>query len=161
MIYIRASYTNTRKKWFFKRPDFGWFSNTKGKNKTRGKLAIIPCKYKREKFTFFSSYYINDEDFTLLSKVDLKNAMILFNKHSKRFGLTIHAGSAKKRINQKRNSSISLEPEESPFHPIPTTSFSTTTTSSLQPKNHLYLDSTYTLTIKNSPGILNYMNKAQ
>ena len=55
---------------------------------------------KGDKFTFFSSYYVDDAAFILLNRNDAIEATKLMHKHFKRFGLTIHTGS---KINKEKS----------------------------------------------------------
>jgi hypothetical protein len=93
---IHAVSNSLDKKWEFTTPDFRWFPNTQG-GKPRGQLRGTNHNNKGTMFSFFKSYYVDDTAFILLSRGEVIAASKLIVSHFRRFGLTIHTGSKRKK----------------------------------------------------------------
>ena len=63
--------------------------------------SYISWKNKGERFTFYSSFYVEDAAFVSLSREDVEKAIVPIYKHFKRSGLTIHTGSVSKKDKSK------------------------------------------------------------
>jgi hypothetical protein len=66
-------------------------------SKPRGQLRGTNHSNKGTMFSFFKSYYVGDTAFILLSRGEVIAASKLIVSHFRRFGLTIHTGSEKRR----------------------------------------------------------------
>jgi hypothetical protein len=99
IFVIHAVSNSLDKKWDFTTPDFRWLPDTRT---PRGMLRGTRHTTKGTKFSFFKSYYVDDTAFILLSRGALIAASKLIVSHFRRFGLTIHTGSKRKKTTRRR-----------------------------------------------------------
>ena len=135
--------------------------NTKKDNKTRGQLKNISWKNKGDKFTFFSSYYVDDAAFILLNRNDAIEATKLMYSHFKRFGLTIHTGSKNKKEKSKTEFLVIPGAGTTPIDQDEKDIFINNDAYISFCTKFKYLGTSNTPSMKNSPDIQNRINKAQ
>ena len=116
---------------------------------------------KGSKFTFYSSFYIDDAAFLLLNRTDATNAMILLYKHFKRFGLTIHTGSKQKKEKSKTEFMYVPGAGVSPSSSATNDIFIDDDNFISSCSTFKYLGSIYTPSMKNTPDIDNRIRKSQ